>query len=259
MTRLSRGRKPALLVKLCKAMLDNLYKWTKPSPRLEKHILKLSAPEKGNLWIWHTAEFLGSIALMNISIHGRRCLDRLIVEHLNEGRVQNGRLIVTQSQFQKCNIRRQNIAAAIDELTYFGLVKVKRGRSGTGTAHPNLYTLTFQADYDGYPPTNDWQKVTEEHVLEWPNIKQTRAMQRSKKHTRNSAGKSANLIPGGIQSEEKLQENKNSPVTITATKPVPETRTKLIRSKSTTLGNRDFKNKSSVPETGTAYKSLGGV
>lgn len=59
------------------------------------------------------------------------------------------------------------VADAVDELTFKGLIRVKRGRAGNGTSHPNSYTLTYTGNFEGAPATNEWQRCTPAMVEAW--------------------------------------------------------------------------------------------
>jgi hypothetical protein len=51
-------------------------------------------------WMAITRDFLESPAYRSLSVNARKCLDRLIIEHIGHGRTENGRLIVTHEQFK---------------------------------------------------------------------------------------------------------------------------------------------------------------
>jgi len=131
-------------------------------------------------WIAETKLFLESAAYRSLSINARRVLDRLKLEHIDHGRAENGELIVTHQQFIEYGATPDFVGDGIDECVFKGLVKVRRGRAGNGTAHPNVYTLTFDGTSDGLGATNEWRSFTEDDSKRWTEaVRQRRADQRS--------------------------------------------------------------------------------
>lgn len=124
-------------------------------------------PEDQGGWMAITREFLESAAHRSLSVNARKALDRLIIEHISHGRTMNGQLIVTHGQFIKHGVTCDFIADALDELTYKGLVRMVKGRAGNGTAHPTIYTLTFDGTHDGIAATNEWKKFTMAEARLW--------------------------------------------------------------------------------------------
>lgn len=134
-------------------------------------------------WIALTRDFLASPALWSLSITARRILDRVILEHLEHGGVENGRLVCPYSDFERVGASRNLVADALDELTAKGLIRVQRGRAGDGTPHANLYRLTFTGSFDGLAATNEWKSVTEERAKAWRKSERTKAkFRRAKIH-----------------------------------------------------------------------------
>jgi hypothetical protein len=111
-------------------------------------------------WIAISREFLESAAYRSLSVNGRKALDRLMIEHIGHGRTRNGKLIVTHEQFIDYGVTCDFVADALDELAYKGLLKMEKGRAGNGTAHPTIYTLTFDGTHDGLPASNPWKRFT---------------------------------------------------------------------------------------------------
>jgi hypothetical protein len=118
-------------------------------------------------WIAETREFLESVSYRTLSINGRRVLDRLKIEHICHGRTQNGGLIVTHQHFIEYGVTPDLVGDGIDECAFKGLVKVRRGRAGNGTAHPNIYTLTFDGTEDGLAASNEWRTFTIQDAKRW--------------------------------------------------------------------------------------------
>lgn len=151
-------------------------------------------PEDQGGWIAETREFLESPAYRTLSINGRRTLDRLKVEHIAHGRVHNGELIVTHDQFIEYGVTSDLVADGIDECVFKGLVKIRRGRAGNGTAHPNVYTLTFDGTFDGLPATNEWRRFTQDDAKRW-----TADMRKRRMDQRAAVGRKKKSPLGDLQ------------------------------------------------------------
>ncbi|WP_413709153.1 hypothetical protein [Rhizobium sp. Rhizsp82] len=124
-------------------------------------------PKDQGGWIAVTMQFLESAAYRSLSLNARRALDRLKIEHISHGRKRNGLLIVTHLDFIAYGLTKDLVGDAIDELVHKGLVRVTRGRAGNGTAHPNVFALTFDGTHDGLSATNDWAKITSDDIRRW--------------------------------------------------------------------------------------------
>lgn len=121
-------------------------------------------------WMAITREFLESAAYRSLSVNGRKALDRLIVEHIAHGRSENGKLIVTHDQLFEYGVTFGSIADALEELAYKKLVKMVKGRAGNGTAHPTIFTLTFDGTHEGAPATNEWKRFTMAEARLWSEV-----------------------------------------------------------------------------------------
>lgn len=121
-------------------------------------------------WQWLTIELMESTAFTSLSANALRAFFRILIQHAAHAALENGKLIVTHAQFVEYGVTGEYVADALDELTYKGLIKVKRGRAAAGTSHPNLFTLTFVGDYEGAPPTNEWRRCTPERCKRWSEI-----------------------------------------------------------------------------------------
>ncbi|MGG7578268.1 hypothetical protein [Rhizobium sp. Nf11,1] len=138
-------------------------------------VRKHTAPPSGNddsslRWQWLTIQLLESAAFTSLSANASRAFFRIIIEHTAHAALENGKLVVTHAQFVSYGVTGEYVADALDKLEYKGLIKVRRGRAGSGVAHPNLFTLTFVGDHEGAPPTNDWQRCTAERCRKWSEI-----------------------------------------------------------------------------------------
>jgi hypothetical protein len=90
-----------------------------------------------------------------LNLSARRVLDRLVIEHLNHGGQNNGKLPVTYQ-----------IKQALTDLTALGFIKITRpGRSGNADfRQPTLYELTIchtisELSGQQVPATHAWRRV----------------------------------------------------------------------------------------------------
>jgi hypothetical protein len=102
---------------------------------------------------------LESPAWCVMRLAARKVLDRLIIEHLKHGGLENGALVATYSDFQRFGVRRPSIAAAIVEIETLGFIDVvKRGGSAYAEfRNPSIYALAWLDRKDGTPPSNRWK------------------------------------------------------------------------------------------------------
>jgi hypothetical protein len=159
--------------------------------------LKTNARLKiGAQFVPHTIEMLESPAWGVLSQSARRILDRIEIEHMRHGAVENGRLPVTFDDFANYGVERHAISPAIRELEALGLIEItQRGRAGNADfRQPNIFRLTYLHKYQsGQPATHEWRQI------ETIEDAQTRA--RNARHTKGkkqnpSAGKPTNTRAG---------------------------------------------------------------
>jgi hypothetical protein len=91
-------------------------------------------------------EMLESPAYRQLSLAGRRVLDRLEIELAHHGGLENGALPVTYDDFEKYGIDRKVVHAAIAETVALGFVRITRpGMAGNADfRRPNLFLLTYR-------------------------------------------------------------------------------------------------------------------
>lgn len=154
-------------------------KHTSP-PRIE------DAANSDQRWAWLTIEMMTSPAFRTLSGNASKSFFRLLIEHNAHGALQNGRLTVTHEQFTEYGVTGEYVADAVDELEYKGLVKVQRGRAGSGTPHSNVYTLTHVGDFEGAPATNGWRRCTMERCKRWAEVDRKVAAENRKRVGRKS-------------------------------------------------------------------------
>src|SRR5439155_8307807 len=120
-------------------------------------------PIKGQ-FIVHRADMRRAPAWRALSNNALRALLRLELEHLNHGGRDNGRLPVSYDDFQRSGIRRQSVAAAINELVVFGFIVITEvGRRGSADVRrPSIYRLTYLRTFENGEwqlPTDDWERI----------------------------------------------------------------------------------------------------
>ena len=142
---------------------------------------KIHGPPKGEPWVWLTCELVSSPAWRSRSINCVRLIDFLMVEHMNHAATENGNLKATYDQLSEWGLTRSETRPAIDEACFLGLVHAERGGRWALTNLPSTYRLTFQADREDNPPTDDWKGKTTEAIAAW---KQDRAQQNRKRRER---------------------------------------------------------------------------
>jgi uncharacterized protein with NRDE domain len=138
-------------------------------------------PKDQGGWMAISRDLMESPAWRTLSVNARKSLDRLIVEHIGHGRRMNGELIATHDQFIDYGVTCDFVADALEELAYKGLIKMRKGRAGNGTAHPTVYTLTMDGTFDGLPATNEWKKFTQAEAKLWSEVvRKQKAEERAK-------------------------------------------------------------------------------
>lgn len=102
---------------------------------------------------------LESDALASLSLAARRCLDRLLIEHMLHAGKENGALPVTYDDFAAFGVRRASIADALRELEAAGLIEfVVRGRGGNREYRKaSVFRITFLWTPEA-EPTDEWRK-----------------------------------------------------------------------------------------------------
>jgi hypothetical protein len=133
----------------------------------------------GGAFIPHTLEMRRSPAWRALPDTARRILDRLELEHMEHGGVENGRLICTYDQFAKAGIRRASLPLAIRQAVALGFLRITvlGGRAIADVRQPTRYRLTYPPGLrclvagsdqrEEISPTNDWRLIkTDEAAAE---------------------------------------------------------------------------------------------
>jgi len=144
----------------------------KPNAQARRHKPKNRPKDCGfEQFGWFGLELMESEAFRALSVNSHRLLDRLVIEHVHQGGIENGLLIVTHDQLRDYGLNASSIREAIDECVAFGLIRVKPGGRWAGTNRPNRYRLTWigWVDDDGFAqyPTNEWKGVTVDFIVAW--------------------------------------------------------------------------------------------
>ena len=138
------------------------------SNRLSGREGKLRKPPKGEPWVWLTRELLTSEAWRALGVNSRRLIDFLLIEHMNHAGTQNGYLIATKDQLVRFGLSRRLVSDAVRECVFFGLLRVEQlGKFDRNIRRATRYRLTFYADMEGAPATNDWKAITAKRVEDW--------------------------------------------------------------------------------------------
>jgi hypothetical protein len=128
---------------------------------------------KANAWAWLPRDLLASEAWRSMSIHCRRFIDFLMIDHCAHAGRENGRLQATYNQLVRFGISRRHIARAIRETTDRGLVRVTRAGGLFGVESrrtPSLYRLTWIGTaYPAAQPTNEWRRYQREKISRHPH------------------------------------------------------------------------------------------
>ena len=72
-------------------------------------------------------DLLESTAWRSLSIHARRLIDFLLIEHMRHRGRENGRLLAPRRQLIAFGVHAHFVSAAIEETERVGLVDCKRG------------------------------------------------------------------------------------------------------------------------------------
>ncbi len=126
--------------------------------RLAGRAGKLNSPPPGEQWAWLTFNLLQSPAWRALSVNGRLLIDRVLVEHMNQGGSENGNLAVTYADLVAWGIRRNSIAPAISEAIVLGLIEFEPGRAShiSGKGHPNRFRVAWLPTANGDLPSTGW-------------------------------------------------------------------------------------------------------
>ena len=117
---------------------------------------------------WMPLEMMEHEAFRALSLNSLRLLNRLLVEHAQQGGQENGRLVVTHESLRDYGLTGSCVREAIDECVAFGFLRVKAGGRWAGTNRPNRFQLTWlgwlDEDDTARDPENAWKGVTEDII-----------------------------------------------------------------------------------------------
>jgi hypothetical protein len=109
----------------------------------------------------HRIEMLESPAYRALSRGGHRVLARLEIEHLHHAGLENGKLPVTFSDFERYGMDPHSIAPAQREVQALGFAEItERGRPSKSDfgRHPHYWRLTYLHSAYGEDPTHEWKR-----------------------------------------------------------------------------------------------------
>jgi hypothetical protein len=100
-------------------------------------------------FIAHPRQMIESPAWRALSLAARKALDRIEIEHMNHGGVENGKLPVTYQDFEAWGVHPRFVAPALRELEELGIIEtMKKGyRGAAGTRQASEYRLTFRPSW----------------------------------------------------------------------------------------------------------------
>jgi len=153
-------------------------------------------------FIQHSNELLASPAWGVLKLTDRRLLDRLEVEHMAHGGMENGNLICTYSDFEKFGVRRASISAGLKRLQALGLIEiVEPGRLIAGEFRcPTKYRITYVTG--NIPATNEWRKISSNEVAQDRKLS---AVQRIKKSNQKQITGRGNATGTGRKNASAIQ------------------------------------------------------
>ena len=146
---------------------QNLYasiKYPQLRGREGKPSRRFNRPPHNMAWCWLTSELINSLAWRSMSVNCLKLTLRLLLEHINHGGLENGRLVCTYKDFQEYGLTRNKIRPAIEEADFLGLVKHQRGERIFAKNQPNSYRITFYGTSEARDPTNEWKRMTQERL-----------------------------------------------------------------------------------------------
>ncbi|ESZ11469.1 hypothetical protein X735_25800 [Mesorhizobium sp. L2C085B000] len=113
-------------------------------------------------------------------------LERLEIEHLRHGGLNNGELFVSFGQFEKHNISRRKIASTQALGAALGLMETIRSTEPAGDLRaPNAYRLTYVPAKGTSAPSDEWKRVTEDrarkHIEDYHNTERSEVKSREKR------------------------------------------------------------------------------
>jgi hypothetical protein len=110
----------------------------------------------------HLLSMLESPAYRVLSRAARMVLDRVEIEHMHHGGVENGNLPVTYDQFEDHGVHRHAIAPGIREAVALGFLEItEQGRAGnTEFRRASRYRLTYRhTPHESGDGTHEWRRI----------------------------------------------------------------------------------------------------
>jgi hypothetical protein len=117
-------------------------------------------------WVPHRLELLLSPAWQLAPRPLKRVLERLEIEHMRHGGLNNGHLYVSFDQFVAYRLSRKIVKPTLTLGTALGLLEVIQDEEAfRGDIRPsNRYRLTYVPAKNAASPTDEWKAVSEAKV-----------------------------------------------------------------------------------------------
>ncbi|RWL47203.1 MAG: hypothetical protein EOR60_09570 [Mesorhizobium sp.] len=143
-------------------------------------------------WVPHRLELFISPPWRLAPVPLRRMLERLEIEHMRHGGMNNGQLFVSFGQFQAANISRRKIAATLELGSALGLVETIRTDQPAGDLRgPNSYRLTYVPAKGCTARTDEWKRIDEERATRlieaFQNLERTEVATRKNRQKKRAA------------------------------------------------------------------------
>lgn len=150
-------------------------------------------------WAWRLTSFAA-----------RRCLDRIMLEHLANGGQRNGDLVVTFNDFEAYGVRRNSIATALRELEALGLIEfIQYGSPSADLRQPHIFRLTFIETKTPIekPATDEWKHLTTKAAAQARVRRFTGKEKNQSSSIRNVTQKSGDTLPMTTTEENRTSAN----------------------------------------------------
>jgi DNA-binding transcriptional MocR family regulator len=103
-----------------------------------------------------------SFAWRALTDNGHKMMNRILIEHMNHGRILNGALPVTYADFVDYGIRRNSVLPTIAECEALGLIERIRGQRARAQfkGSPQRFRICWLPTADGEPAKFAWRRFT---------------------------------------------------------------------------------------------------
>lgn len=143
---------------------------------------KCGPPQEGG-WCWSHKTMMWSHPWRALSRAARLVVDRILLEHIDQGGGSNGSLTVTFADFQTFGVNKKQITWAIKEAEALGFIRITVrgiGALAGDDRRAQQYALTWMPATDG-PATNRWKTIDSPEAAE--QVKAAIAAMQTRKRT----------------------------------------------------------------------------